>query len=159
MAKFVLIAGATIVLGMIVLGLFLKSSKKEYSKGKINAIFGGSVVTSFLLILGMGIFIVASPMYAQEAQVTAEQTAVETVATHDNTEIAPTTYDPNAGMAYIAAALAIGLGTIGAAIAVGMSAAAAVGAISENQSVFGKTIVFVGLAEGLAIYGLIIAIF
>ncbi len=64
----------------------------------------------------------------------------------------------SAGFGLIAAGIAVGLGSIGAGIAVGMAAAAAIGAISENPKMFGNAIVFVGLAEGIAIYGLVIAI-
>ena len=60
------------------------------------------------------------------------------------------------GMGYIAAALAVGLSGIGGGIAVSASAAAALGALSENDSIFGKSIVYVGMAEGLALYGLLI---
>ena len=60
------------------------------------------------------------------------------------------------GMGYIAAALAVGLSGIGGGIAVAASAAAALGAISENETVFGKSLIFVGLAEGIALYGLLI---
>ena len=62
------------------------------------------------------------------------------------------------GMGLIAAALAIGLSAIGSGIAVAVVASSAVGAISENPSLLGKTVIFAGLAEGIAIYGLIIAI-
>lgn len=60
------------------------------------------------------------------------------------------------GMGYIAAALAVGLPSIGGGIAVSASASAALGALSENESLFGKSIVYVGMAEGLALYGLLI---
>lgn len=62
------------------------------------------------------------------------------------------------GLKYIGAALAVGLSGIGGGIAVASSASAALGAISENDSVFGKALIFVGLAEGVALYGLIIAL-
>ena len=62
------------------------------------------------------------------------------------------------GLKYIAAALAVGLSGIGGGIAVASSASAALGAISENDSVFGKSLIFVGLAEGVALYGLIVAL-
>ena len=58
---------------------------------------------------------------------------------------------------YIAAALATGLGCIGAGIAVSSSATAAIGAISEDPKVMGKALIFVALAEGIALYGLLIA--
>lgn len=62
------------------------------------------------------------------------------------------------GLKYIAAALAVGLSGIGGGLAVASSASAALGAISENEKVFGKSMIFVGMAEGVALYGLIIAL-
>ena len=62
-----------------------------------------------------------------------------------------------AGWGYIAAALATGLGSIGAGIAVASGASAALGAISENEKIFGKALIFVALAEGVALYGLLVA--
>lgn len=64
----------------------------------------------------------------------------------------------NHDIGLLAAALATGLACIGAGIAVAMVASSAIGAISENPGLLGKTIIFAGLAEGIAIYGLIISI-
>lgn len=61
------------------------------------------------------------------------------------------------GMGYLAAALVTGLSCIGGGIAVASAASAALGAISEDSSVLGKSLIFVGLAEGVALYGLIIS--
>ena len=61
------------------------------------------------------------------------------------------------GMGFFAAALVTGLSTIGAGIATGSAASSALGAISENESIMGKTLIFVALAEGIAIYGLLIS--
>lgn len=61
------------------------------------------------------------------------------------------------GLGYIGAALAVGLSGIGGGIAVGAASSAALGAISEDEKMFGKTLLFVGLAEGVALYGLLIA--
>jgi V/A-type H+-transporting ATPase subunit K len=60
--------------------------------------------------------------------------------------------------AKLAAGLATGLGSIGAGIAVSGTGAAAVGAIAEKPEAFGRSLIFVGLAEGVALYGVIIAI-
>lgn len=62
------------------------------------------------------------------------------------------------GVAYIASALAVGLSTIAGGIAVGLVGAAAMGAVGEKPEISGKALIFLGLAEGIAIYGLIIAI-
>jgi V/A-type H+-transporting ATPase subunit K len=61
-------------------------------------------------------------------------------------------------VSFVAAAISTGFGCLGAGIAVAYVGAAAVGAVGEKPEVAGRTLVFVGLAEGVAIYGLIIAI-
>lgn len=61
------------------------------------------------------------------------------------------------GLGYIAAALVTGLSCIGGGIAVASAASAALGAISEDSSILGKSLIFVGLAEGVCLYGLIIS--
>ena len=58
---------------------------------------------------------------------------------------------------YIAAALSTGLSCVGGGIAVASAASAALGAISEDSSALGKSLIFVGLAEGVCLYGLIIS--
>lgn len=63
-----------------------------------------------------------------------------------------------AGLAYIAAAIAVGSSGIGGGIAVANGSAAAIGAITEEPKVFGRAILFVGLGEGVALYGFIIAL-
>ena len=63
-----------------------------------------------------------------------------------------------AGLGMLAAALVTGIACIGAGIAVASSASAAIGALSENSSVFGKSMIFVALAEGVALYGMLISI-
>lgn len=62
------------------------------------------------------------------------------------------------GIGLIAAALSTGMATIGAGYAVGAVGSSALGAVSEDPKILGKTLIFVGLAEGIAIYGLIISI-
>ena len=62
-----------------------------------------------------------------------------------------------AGMGYLSAALATGLSCLGGGIAVSAAASAALGAISEDSSILGKSLIFVGLAEGVCLYGLIIS--
>lgn len=59
---------------------------------------------------------------------------------------------------FAAAALAAGLSALGAAYAVAVVGAAAMGAVAEKPETAGRALIFVGLAEGIAIYGLIIAI-
>ncbi len=62
------------------------------------------------------------------------------------------------GLGLMAAALSTGLAAIGTGYAVGVVGSSALGAVSEDPSILGQTLIFVGLAEGIAIYGLIISI-
>ena len=63
-----------------------------------------------------------------------------------------------AGFAMLGAAIAVGAASIGAAIAVAYTGAAALAATREKPERFGRAMVIVGLAEGIAIYGLIVAV-
>jgi V/A-type H+-transporting ATPase subunit K len=58
----------------------------------------------------------------------------------------------------LAAALAVGMSSLGAGIAVAKLGAAAVGGLAEKPELLGRLLVFIGLAEGIAIYGLIVSI-
>jgi V/A-type H+-transporting ATPase subunit K len=60
--------------------------------------------------------------------------------------------------AFIGAGIAVGASSIGAGVAVAYTGSAALAAISEKPEVFGRAMVVVGLAEGIAIYGLIVAV-
>ncbi|MDR3207933.1 MAG: ATP synthase subunit C [Oscillospiraceae bacterium] len=72
-------------------------------------------------------------------------------------ELVKAPLDSQAGLGMIAAALATGISGIGGGIAVASAASAALGAISENDKTFGKALIFVALAEGIALYGMIIS--
>jgi V/A-type H+/Na+-transporting ATPase subunit K len=65
---------------------------------------------------------------------------------------------PDTGWALVGAALATGLSSLGAGFAVAKVGAAAVGALAEKPELFGRLLIFIGLAEGIAIYGLIVSI-
>jgi V/A-type H+-transporting ATPase subunit K len=59
---------------------------------------------------------------------------------------------------FLAAALATGLAALGAGFAVASVGSAAIGALTEKPELLGRTLILVGLAEGIAIYGLIVSI-
>jgi len=59
---------------------------------------------------------------------------------------------------YIAAGLAIGLACIGGGIAIGQLGAAAMGAIAEDASLSGKALPYLGLAEGVCLWGFLVAL-
>ncbi len=59
---------------------------------------------------------------------------------------------------YLAAAIATGLSSLGAGYAVATLGTAAVGALAEKPELFGRLLILVGLAEGIAIYGVIVSV-
>ena len=62
------------------------------------------------------------------------------------------------GLGFLSATIAVGLGSLAAGYAVASAASAAIGACTEDSHIFGKALIFVALGEGVAIYGLLIAI-
>jgi V/A-type H+-transporting ATPase subunit K len=62
------------------------------------------------------------------------------------------------GLAIIGVGIPTALSTIGAAIAVGPIGSAALAAITEKPEMLGRSLVYIGLAEGIAIYGLVVSI-
>lgn len=109
----------------------------EKSRGRYKVALGANV----LLFFGTLLFSTAL-MFSGNALAAGETAQAATTAT---------------GMGYLAAALSTGLSGIGGGIAVSAAASAALGAISEDSSIFGKSLIFAGLAEGVCLYGLIIS--
>lgn len=134
-----------ILIGALVLVVILSASGIVYWKRSGNA-KNSKTVMGVNILLVFGILMTATIIMLTGKNAFAAETVEGAVATADN------------GLRYLAAALSTGLATIGTGIAVAASASAAIGAISEDSSLLGKTIIFVGLAEGIAIYGLIISI-
>ncbi|ULQ60355.1 ATP synthase subunit C [Brucepastera parasyntrophica] len=79
----------------------------------------------------------------------AEEAAAATAGTVDSTVSA---------FKYLAAALAVGIACIAGGMAVGRIGAAAMGAMSENSELSGKALPFVGLAEGICLWGFLVAL-
>ncbi len=62
------------------------------------------------------------------------------------------------GLAIIGVGIPTALSTIGAGIAVGPIGAASLAVLAEKPEIFGRTLIYLGLAEGIAIYGLVMSI-
>ena len=74
-------------------------------------------------------------------------------------EASDTAADSNAQIwKYIAAALAVGISCIAGGIAVGQIGSAAMGAMSENPELSGKALPYAGLAEGICLWGFLVAV-
>ncbi len=132
--KIVLIV--TLLLSIIIpFGAFLYSKK---TKGNYKAALGFNILAFFSILIIANIMMFTGKVSAAEAT-TAAAGATDS-------------------LKYIAAALAVGLSGIGGGIAVASSASAALGAISEDASIMGKSLIFVAMAEGVCLYGLIISL-
>ncbi|WP_432193149.1 ATP synthase subunit C [Streptomyces sp. bgisy027] len=100
-------------------------------------------------------------MVAADAVLLVAAAVVLTLALGGGTAQAATTVAQESGSgsaALIGAAIAVAGATIGAGIAVAYTGAAALAALSERPELFGRAMVIVGLAEGIAIYGLVVAV-
>jgi V/A-type H+-transporting ATPase subunit K len=90
------------------------------------------------MLLALALVVMALPLFAQEAEAgTAAATPV---------------------WKYFAAALAVGISCIAGGIAVGQIGSAAMGAMSENPELSGKAIPYAGLAEGICLWGFLVAL-
>ena len=100
-------------------------------------------------------------MVAADAVLLVVSTVVLTLALGGTSAQAATTAATDSGSgsaALIGAAIAVAGATIGAGVAVAYTGAAALAALSERPELFGRAMVIVGLAEGIAIYGLVVAV-
>ena len=99
----------------------------------------------FLVALSMMLLVAVAGVFAQASSVPEEQ-AVEQAASNSG------------AIKYVAAALAVGIACIGGGSAVGKIGSAAMGAMSENAELSGKALPFVGLAEGICLWGMLVAV-
>lgn len=100
-------------------------------------------------------------MVAADAVLVVAATVVLTLAlagTPAQAATTPATDTGSGSAALLGAAIAVAGATIGAGIAVAYTGAAALAALSERPELFGRAMVIVGLAEGIAIYGLVVAV-
>lgn len=134
MTKYILVLALLFSI-IIPFGSFLLSERKAKKSFKL------SLITNLFLFFGI---LVVGNILLFGGHVSAADAASVTSSSAD-------------GLKYIAAALSTGMSTIGAGIAVASAASAALGALSEDSSIMGKALIFVALAEGVALYGMLIS--
>ena len=131
-------------LGMIAFGLYyeLRPERGLPSRKLLQPLVGGNLLLFAIGLTGLLFF------------------AVDEVMAASDTETARETVDVSIGygLALLGVGLPTGLAAIGAAIAIGPVGAAALAVIAEKPEVFGRTLIYLGLAEGVAIYGLVMSI-
>jgi V/A-type H+-transporting ATPase subunit K len=127
---------------LVVVAVATRVALRAGSRTALRALLG----VSGLVALLAGVFLVLA---ARAGPAVAQVTAV---ATQD------TTTSPSNWAALLGAAIAVAGSSLGAALAVAYTGSAALATMSERPELFGRAMVIVGLAEGIAIYGLIVAI-
>lgn len=111
------------------------------SRPAVRLLFGVNAVLVVASLAVLAVALTADPATAAVATAAAEDPA-----------------GSSSSAALIGAAIAVAGSSIGAAIAVAYTGAAALAAMSERPEMFGRAMVVVGLAEGIAIYGLIVSV-
>lgn len=130
------------IVGLIGLGVYLELSpeKRVSEPRRVRSwLFGnfGVFVVALIALLAMG---------AQEVMADTAETIVRGEVTL------------GLGLAIIGVGLPTGLAAIGAALALGPVGSAALAVVAEKPEMFGRTLIYLGLAEGIAIYGLVMSI-
>lgn len=111
--------------------------------------------TKLLIVLSV-LICFAGFIFAQ-SEVAAVETTVSEPSVEENAEVKSSGVDTQA-LKYFAAAVAVGIACIAGGLAVGKIGAAAMGAMSENSELSGKALPFAGLAEGICLWGFLVAL-
>jgi V/A-type H+-transporting ATPase subunit K len=140
MIKIVIVTLATLIPLAPVVMYFVSLRSNNPVKAAKDLVFAFKGYNLFLILMALGIGVVwlVSPQAVLAAGAVAQEAAA----------------DPYASLA---AGISTGLAALGAGVAVSGTGAAAIGAIAEKPEALGRSLIFVGLAEGVAIYGLLIA--
>lgn len=133
-------------LPVIVVGIEVTYAALRRGRRGLYLLLGFNALLAIGAILVLAVALISGPAGAAStaAGVTAAKTAGGAAA--------------GSWAALLGAAIAVAGSTIGAGIAVAYTGAAALAAMSERPELFGRAMVIVGLAEGIAIYGLIVGI-
>ncbi len=137
-----LVLGIIIPFGYFLLGARTKTRFKRTLAANVVFVFGAVLIVTIMMFGGGGEVLASDVSDAASTAASAASGSADGLAT---------------GLGYIAAALATGASCIGGGIAVASAASAALGAISEDSSILGRSLIYVGLAEGVCLYGLIIS--
>jgi V/A-type H+/Na+-transporting ATPase subunit K len=132
--------------------MLIQMSKSGFKK----SLFGFMAVLFLFVIAVAALDVIKANAQTQEGTAVQQQ-AAGGGAKSGEAKPEKTTPDHNK-WAFIAAAIAVSVGSLAGGGAVGYVGAAAMGALGEKPELFVRALVFVGMAEGIAIYGLIIAI-
>lgn len=131
------------LLGTLALGVYFEINPMRDNKSAprwLQGTVGANLLTFVAAIIGI-LFLGVQDVMAQTAA--ASGTAEVSI---------------GLGLALIGIGIPTGLAAIGAGVAVGPVGASSLAIISEKPEMFGRTLIYLGLAEGIAIYGLVVTI-
>lgn len=131
------------VLALIMLGIYLELQPLDQRKKIPQWVKAFSGINLLLFVAGIGLIFVGG---------------INDVLAQSQAAGAASEISTGYGLALIGIGLPTGLATIGAGIAVSSVGAASLAVITEKPEMFGRTLVYLGLAEGIAIYGLVVTI-
>ena len=130
------------LIGIMAMGVYYEFNPLQREQGAprwVKATLGGNLMSFVIGLAGMLLLGVNEVMAAEAAGGAAEISI-------------------GMGLAIIGIGIPTAFATIGAGIAVGPVGAASLAIISEKPEMFGRTLIYLGLAEGIAIYGLVVTI-
>lgn len=142
MITFIALLTITLI-GMILTGIYLHFRPLENNRAR--RLFMPTVITNITLFFGLQLITLFIGINDAFAAAEAASGGV-------------TDLSIGTGLTFIGIALPTALSTIAAGIAIGPIGAASLAAVSEKPEIFGRTLVYLGLAEGIAIYGLVLSI-
>lgn len=145
---------------LVVAAVVVRALQRRRSSTALRAMLA---LDAALVVVALGVLAVllgtSSSIPATATAVPGDaQTLAVDVASQGVVQDATTSDSSARSAALLGAAIAVAGCGIGAAIGVAYTGAAALAAISERPEIFGRAMVIVGLAEGIAIYGLIVGI-
>lgn len=130
------------IIGTIALGVFLELTPRpalQQARERLRCVFGANILSFIVAELGL-VFVAAQNAMAESAVAAPHEVSI------------------GMGLALIGAGIPTAVATLGAGIAIGPVGAAALAVISDKPEAFGRSLIFLGLAEGVAIYGLVVTI-
>ncbi len=142
MIKAVIVILAAVIPVAPVVVYFWSMRGHDRIKGTKDLIFAFKSFNAVLVLMGLGLAV--AWLFSPQAVLAAGTVVAQQAATADP-------------YASLAAGVSTGLAALGAGVGVSGTGAAAIGAIAEKPELLGRSLIFVGLAEGVAIYGLLIA--
>ena len=114
-------------------------------------LIGSAVLTFLVAVLVLAVIVTTGDGTAADTSSTVTMAPTPSVQTSEEAPV-------DSGAAFFGAAIAVAASALGAGIAIAYAGSAALAAVSERPELFGRAMVVVGLAEGVAIYGLIVAV-